>query len=233
MATTTIVLVHGAFADSSSWSRLYTELKGDGPAVLAPPNPLRGVTAGDGDYTKKFVEQIEGPVLLVGHSYGGAVITNAGVAENVVGLVYVNGFAPDEGEDLASLQAQFTPPAAGPFLRPADLPDGGQEFHLDPSGFHEVFCADLPAEDAEFMQIAQRPLSGFAFGEKAPVAAWHSSRPGDSLDGRRLDRPRARSLLLRADGRDRHRGRRRVPRRMLSQPAKVAEVVRSAARATQ
>lgn len=234
MATTTIVLVHGAFADSSSWSRLYTELKGDGPAVLAPPNPLRGVTAGDGDYTKKFVEQIEGPVLLVGHSYGGAVITNAGVAENVVGLVYVNGFAPDEGEDLASLQAQFTPPAAGPFLRPADLPDGGQEFHLDPSGFHEVFCADLPAEDAEFMQIAQRPLSGFAFGEKAPVAAWHSkptwgilSTADGSIDPglHHFSYERMGATVTEVDGAS------HVV--MLSQPAKVAEVVRSAARATQ
>ena len=98
MADPTIILVHGAFADASSWSRLYAELANDGLNVKAPPNPLRGVTAGDNEYTKSVIEQLDGPVLLVGHSYGGAVITAAGVAENVAGLVYVAGFAPDEVE---------------------------------------------------------------------------------------------------------------------------------------
>jgi pimeloyl-ACP methyl ester carboxylesterase len=173
MAAPTIVLVHGAFADASSWSRLYTELAKDDLTVLAPPNPLRSMTGGDAEYTKSVVTAIDGPVLLVGHSYGGAVITAAGDAENVVGLVYVNGFAPDVGEDLGSLQADFTPPAAGPYLTPGTLPDGGQEFHIAPAGFHEVFCADLSAEEAAFMAIAQRPLSAVSFGEKAAVAAWH------------------------------------------------------------
>jgi pimeloyl-ACP methyl ester carboxylesterase len=107
-AASTKVLVHGAFADASSWSRLYAELASDGLMIKAPPNPLRGVTAGDVDYTKCVIEQIDGPVLLVGHSYGGAVITASGVADNVVGLVvYVAAFAPDEGEDLGTLQSKF------------------------------------------------------------------------------------------------------------------------------
>jgi pimeloyl-ACP methyl ester carboxylesterase len=130
MANPTIVLVHGAFADASSWSRLYAELAGDGLAVKAPPNPLRGVTAGDAEYLKCFIGQIEGPVLLIGHSYGGAVITAAGVADNVVGLVYAAGFAPDEGEDLGTLQSNFPAPVAGPYIRPAPLPDGGTEFTI-------------------------------------------------------------------------------------------------------
>ena len=102
MTDPTIVLVHGAFADASSWSRLYAALAGDGLTVKAPPNPLRGVTVEDAEYAKGVIRQIEGPVLLVGHSYGGAVITAAGVADNVFGLVYVAAFAPDEGEDLAA-----------------------------------------------------------------------------------------------------------------------------------
>jgi pimeloyl-ACP methyl ester carboxylesterase len=146
MAEPTIVLVHGAFADASSWSRLYAELAGNGLAIKAPPNPLRGVTVEDAEYTKGVIEQIEGPVLLVGHSYGGAVISASGVADNVAGLVYVAGFAPDEGEDLAALQSNFPPPVAGPYIKPSPLPDGGTEFTIDSSGFHQAFCADLPAQ---------------------------------------------------------------------------------------
>jgi pimeloyl-ACP methyl ester carboxylesterase len=110
MADPTVVLVHGAFADASSWSRLYAELAGDGLMIKAPPNPLRGVAVEDGEYTKGVIEQIDGPVLLVGHSYGGAVITATGVTDNVVGLVYVAAFAPDEGEDLGTLQSNFPAP---------------------------------------------------------------------------------------------------------------------------
>jgi pimeloyl-ACP methyl ester carboxylesterase len=104
-AAPTIVLVHGAFADASGWSAVYDKLKDDGNTILAPPNPLRGVAV-DAAYIRGFVEQIDGPVLLVGHSYGGAVITVAGDAEQVVGLVYVAGFAPDAGENLGDLQAR-------------------------------------------------------------------------------------------------------------------------------
>jgi pimeloyl-ACP methyl ester carboxylesterase len=174
MADPTIVLVHGAFADASSWSRLYAELAGDGLKIKAPPNPLRGITVADAEYTNCVIEQIEGPVLLVGHSYGGAVITAAGVADNVAGLVYVAGFAPDEGEDLGTLQSNFPAPVAGPYVRHSPLPDGGAEFTIDPSGFHEAFCADLPDAEAAFMAISQRPLSGVAFGEKAPAPAWRT-----------------------------------------------------------
>src|SRR5215467_8301174 len=100
----TIVLVHGAFADSSSFRPLYDSLLGEDLTVISPPNPLRGMTGGDGDYLKCVIGEIDGPVLPVGHSYGGSVITAAGTAENVVGLVYISGFAPDKGENLTDLQ---------------------------------------------------------------------------------------------------------------------------------
>jgi pimeloyl-ACP methyl ester carboxylesterase len=231
MADPTIVLVHGAFADSSSWSRLYAELAGDGLTIKAPPNPLRGVTVADGEYTKCVIDQIQGPVLLVGHSYGGSVITAAGVADNVVGLVYVAGFAPDEGEDLGALQSKFPAPAAAPYIKPSPLPDGGTEFSLDPSGFHEVFCADLPDAEAAFMAISQRPLSGAAFSEKAPAAAWRR-RPSWGIlptadgaihpDVHRFSYDRMGATVTVVEGSS------HVV--MLSHPAVVADVVREAVR---
>jgi pimeloyl-ACP methyl ester carboxylesterase len=174
MADPTILFIHGAFADASSWRRLHHELTGDGLTIKAPPNPLRGISGGDAEYAESLIAQIDGPVLLVGHSYGGAVITAAGVADNVIGLVYVAAFAPDEGEDLQALQSKFPAPLAAPYVTPAPLPDGGTEFTIDPSAFHAVFAADLPADEAAFMAISQRPLSGVAFGEPAPTPAWRS-----------------------------------------------------------
>ena len=230
MAKPTIVLVHGAFADASSWRPLHDELRAttDGGAVLAPPNPLRGI-AHDAEYTKSLLSQIDGPVILVGHSYGGAVISAAGTADNVVGLVYVAAFAPDEGENLTDLQAPYAPPAAGPYFRPSALPDGGAEFSIDPSAFHEVFAADVPADVAAFMAISQRPLSGSAFGEPAPAAAWRS-RPTwaviPTADGainpdlHRFSYGRMGATMTEADGAS------HVV--MISQPAVVAGAVRQA-----
>jgi pimeloyl-ACP methyl ester carboxylesterase len=128
MAGPTIVLVHGAFADASSFRPLYDRLLEEDVTILAPPNPLRGLTGGDGEYIKKVVGEIDGPVLLVGHSYGGSVITAAGAAENVVGLVYISGFAPDEGENLTDLQSKFPAPAIIPYIREHELPEGAKEF---------------------------------------------------------------------------------------------------------
>jgi pimeloyl-ACP methyl ester carboxylesterase len=112
MAYPTIVLVHGAFADASGFRGLYDELLSQDVTVVAPPNPLRGLTGGDGEYLKAVIDEIGGPVLLAGHSYGGSVITAAGRADNVAGLVYISGFAPDEGENLTDLQSRF--PRRGP-----------------------------------------------------------------------------------------------------------------------
>jgi pimeloyl-ACP methyl ester carboxylesterase len=168
----TVVLVHGAFADASSMRALYDELLGQDLSMIAPPNPLRGLTGGDGDYLKGVIGEIDGPVLLVGHSYGGSVITAAGTADNVVGLVYISGFAPDEGENLTDLQSKFPAPGIIPFIVQHSLPDGGAEFTLAPDGFHESFCADIPDDEAAFYAISQRPLAGVALTEAAPAPAW-------------------------------------------------------------
>jgi pimeloyl-ACP methyl ester carboxylesterase len=174
MANPTIVLVHGAFADASGFRGLYDELLGEDVTVVAPPNPLRGLSGGDGEYIKAVIGGIGGPVLLVGHSYGGSVITAAGTADNVVGLVYISGFAPDEGENLTDLQSKFPAPGIIPYIVQHPLPEGGNEFTLAPEGFHESFCADIPAADAAFYAISQRPLAGVALTEAAPTPAWRS-----------------------------------------------------------
>ena len=174
MADPTIILVHGAFADASGFRGLYDELLGEDLTIVAPPNPLRGLSGGDGEYLEGVIDEIGGPVLLGGHSYGGSVITAAGTSDNVVGLVYISGFAPDEGENLTDLQSKFPAPGIIPYIVEHELPGGGKEFTLAPEGFHESFCADIPAADAAFYAISQRPLAGVALTEAAPTPAWRS-----------------------------------------------------------
>ena len=135
--TPTVVLVHGAFADASGWAGVISRLQAEGIPVMAPANPLRSVS-GDGAYIASVVNQIPGPVLLVGHSYGGVVISNASPqAANVVGLVYICAFIPDEGEALQGLAEQATDSLLGPALRPAQYPSGGEEpgveLYIDPA----------------------------------------------------------------------------------------------------
>jgi pimeloyl-ACP methyl ester carboxylesterase len=177
MPAPTIVLVHGAFADASSWSAVHAELHDDGLAILAPPVPLRGV-ASDAAYIASVVDQIEGPVLLVGHSYGGAVISNV-VDERVVGLVFVAAYALDEGESLGELQGRFADSALAANLRTAPFPiagaDDGTDVSVDPAAFGQVFAADVPVETTRFLAIAQRPLAASAFAEPAPAAAWKTT----------------------------------------------------------
>ena len=174
MASPTIVLVHGAFADASSWRPVADRLDGDGHTVLAPPNPLRGLRH-DAAYTGSVIDQLDGPVVLVGHSYGGAVITAAGISDKVVGLVYVAGVVPDEGESVNDLQGRFPSLAMGPLVQPLSLPDGSAELTIDPARFPEVFGADLPAADAAFMAISQRSISATAFDDPATAAAWRAT----------------------------------------------------------
>jgi pimeloyl-ACP methyl ester carboxylesterase len=176
-ASLTVVLVHGAFADASSWAGVIPLLQAANIAVLAPPNPLRGITH-DAAYIASFLQQLPGPVLLVAHSYGGAVITNAAShAANVRGLVYVCAFIPDEGETLQTLAAQATDSQVLPALRPLAYPTTApaapdQEFTIDPAAFHAVFCADLPAAQAAILAVSQRPLAGISFGEVTQQPAW-------------------------------------------------------------
>jgi pimeloyl-ACP methyl ester carboxylesterase len=172
----TVVLVHGAFADASGWAGVIGILQASGVAVTAPANPLRSVS-GDAAYLASVANQIPGPVLLVGHSYGGVVITNAAPqVASAVGLVYVAAFAPDEGETILDLAGQATDSLLGPNLRPAAFPnpDGseGHELYIDPANFHEVFCADLPDDLASAMAVSQRPGGEAGFGEPSGPAGW-------------------------------------------------------------
>jgi pimeloyl-ACP methyl ester carboxylesterase len=173
MSKPTIVLAHGAFGDASSWRPVYDRLAGDDSTILAPAIPLRGV-ASDASYLGAVIDQIDGPVVLVGHSYSGCVITVAGASDKVVGLVYVAGFAPDEGESITELQTRFPSviPGGSDFLQPRPLPDGGVEVSVDAQRFHDIFCADVPDADAAFMAHAQRPLLTAAFEDQATAAAW-------------------------------------------------------------
>jgi pimeloyl-ACP methyl ester carboxylesterase len=170
------VLVHGAFADASSWSDVITRLQANGVPVTAPANPLRGISA-DAAYIRSVIDQIEGPVVAVGHSYGGAVITNAATdAENVVGLVYVAAFAPDEGETLGSAAAASKDSILGTAQVPRRYPtaDGGSatEFFIDPAKARDVFAGDLSDEQAALIAATQRPVAEFAFSEQNGPPAW-------------------------------------------------------------
>jgi pimeloyl-ACP methyl ester carboxylesterase len=172
----TIVLVHGAFADASGFGGIITELSASDYRVLAPPNPLRSL-AGDAATVRAVVSAIDGPVVLVGHSYGGAVATQASAqADNVIGLVYLAAFTPDEGESCASVQAPFPASMLATTVAPTayDAPGaaGGPDLYISEDGFHQTFCADSPAELARVMYATQRPLAAAAFGENATAAGW-------------------------------------------------------------
>jgi pimeloyl-ACP methyl ester carboxylesterase len=176
-APLTVVFVHGAFADASGWNGVIERLQADGVQVTAPPNPLRGISI-DSAYIASFLDQIPGPVLAVGHSYGGAVLTNAATnANNVVGLVYVAAFAPDEGETLADIEGDSKDSVLNTALVPLQYPTGqgsetAVEFAIDPAKFHDVFAADLPAEQTAVMSATQRPIAELTFSEPSGVPAW-------------------------------------------------------------
>jgi pimeloyl-ACP methyl ester carboxylesterase len=173
----TVVLVHGAFADASGWNGVTERLQARGYTVIAPPNPLRGV-ASDAAYIRSFLSTIEGPIVLVGHSYGGFVITNAATGNpNVRALVYIAAFAPAEGDTVQALQSMRPGAKLGPAtldVRPYPLPDGtqGLEGSIKPSVFREVFAADLPRKLTTIMAASQRPASLATLGEPSGPPAW-------------------------------------------------------------
>ena len=210
MSDPTIVLAHGAFGDASSWRSVFDHLGRDEYTILAPAIPLRGV-ASDASYLGAVIDQIDGPVVLVGHSYSGCVITVAGASDKVVGLVYVAGFAPDQGESITDLQARFPSLAMGNFLQPTQLPDGSVEVSVDPQRFHDIFCADVPDADAAFMAHAQRPLATSAFedgGRRCCLA--REAVLGRVRDRGSSDRCRAAPLFVRSRRLQCDRGRRRL-----------------------
>lgn len=172
----TVVLVHGAFADGASFARVAAQLLADGAKVLVPAGPNRSLV-GDAAYLASVVRQIEGPVLLVGHSYGGAVITVAGVEENVVGLVYLAGYALDEGESLGELQGRFPESPLAQALAYSQFPvegsdEPGTDVSVDIAKFPEIFAPDVDPDLARVLAVSQRPLAGLAFAQPASAAAW-------------------------------------------------------------
>jgi pimeloyl-ACP methyl ester carboxylesterase len=178
-APLTVVLVHGAFADASGWNGVIERLQSSGVQVTAPANPLRGISI-DSAYIAGVLDQIPGPVLAVGHSYGGAVLTNAATnATNVVGLVYIAAFAPEEGEKLIEAEGTSKDSVLTTALVPSQYRTGhgaetAVEFSIDPAKFHDAFAGDLPPDETALMAATQRPVAELAFSEPNGVPAWKS-----------------------------------------------------------
>ena len=178
-STPTVLLVHGAFADGSIWAGVIPELQGAGIGVIAVANPLRTL-ASDAAYVASIAATIDGPVVLVGHSYGGAVITAAGAAAgNIAGLVYVTGYALDEGESALDICDRSPGSQLLAALRPRTFSDDSGdpcvELHIDHEMFPSLFAADLPRRTAAAAAAAQRPIVATAFAEKASAAAWKTT----------------------------------------------------------
>ncbi|MDU9030404.1 alpha/beta fold hydrolase [Pseudomonas mediterranea] len=169
----TVVLVHGAFADASSWNGVVKILEKDGYTVVSAANPLRSVKS-DGAAISALLGSIQSPVVLVGHSYGGNVISEAANDHaNVKALVYVSAFAPEAGETVAGLAGKFPGSTLGPTLAaPVVLADGGKDLYIQQGKFHDQFAADVPAAQAALMAANQRPVTEAALNEQAGAPAW-------------------------------------------------------------
>lgn len=168
----TIVLVHGAFAGTSSWDGVTKLLLGKGYHVVAVANPLRGLRS-DSEYLATLLKSIQGPIVLAGHSYGGCVISNA--AENnssVKALVFVAAVAPDEGESLVGLTGRFPGSTLVATLAPVSLPGGNKDLYVQQDKFPAQFAADLPEAEAKLLAVTQRPVTGSALNEPSGPTAW-------------------------------------------------------------
>ncbi|GIH20446.1 alpha/beta fold hydrolase [Rugosimonospora africana] len=230
----TVVLVHGAFADASSWSVVIAQLLAAGLDVRAVANPLRGLAA-DARYVADLASEVQGRVLLVGHSYGGAVITNAaGQLANAVGLAFITAFALEEGESLTAIVEQFPDTLMGPALRQtvvrAENGDKAVELSIDQSQFPAVFAADVPATTAAVMAVSQRPIGLAGFTEASGEPAWRqlpswflvaNNDQAIHVDAQRFMARRAGSHIAETAG---------SHAVMVSQPTAVADVILTAAR---
>ncbi|WP_129337018.1 alpha/beta fold hydrolase [Cellulomonas endophytica] len=176
--TPTVVLVHGAFAESASWNGVLEQLLADGYPVVATANPLRGLRQ-DADQLRTVLDRVDGPVVVVGHSYGGSVMSVAAHGHaGVRALVYVGSFLLEEGESTGELAGRFPGNELGSALEPVPVPDGAggtvTDLYIRPDRFREVFAADVPPEVARLMAATQRPITSEALEEKATAAAWRT-----------------------------------------------------------
>ncbi|SFY49475.1 alpha/beta fold hydrolase [Streptomyces sp. F-1] len=235
MPTPTVVLVHGAFTDTACWFGVVAELQSHGIPVVAPPNPLRGLVS-DAAHVASVVSRIDGPVVLVGHSYGGALITMAGTAENVIALVYVAACILQEGESLADVRDRFLATEVENSLRhwTYPVPGGGEavEVTITEEAFPSLFAADVSRTVVRVLASCQRPLAVSAFEEKTTAAAWRT-KPSWALvagadrvippDAERFGARRAGATVVEIDGASHAVA--------LSQPTAVARLIRDAVQA--
>jgi pimeloyl-ACP methyl ester carboxylesterase len=171
-STLTIILVHGAFAGADGWTDVVKNLKSAGHPVICVANPLRGLKT-DAAEVSAVIASITGPVILVGHSYGGMLISMAAVGKaNVKGLVFVGAFTPDAGESVVDLAGKFPGSTLGDSLHAVPLVNGGKDLYIAQAKYHQQFCADVPKAAAAIMATTQRPIAEAAILEKADGAAW-------------------------------------------------------------
>ena len=170
----TIVLVHGAFADASSWNGVVERLQRKGFPVVAVANPLRSLT-GDASYLRRVLASIDGPIVLAGHSYGGMVASQAALGNpNVKSLVYVAAFAPEQGESALELSNKFPGGTLGDTLQTIDIGDGSKDLVIQQDKYWQQFAADVSREDATLAAATQRPVNDTALTEKAGEPAWRT-----------------------------------------------------------
>lgn len=163
----TIVLVHGAFADATGWQAVIPLLQREGYKVVAVQNALASL-AGDVETTKRLIDAQTGPIVVVGHSYGGAVITGAAAGNaNVKALVYIAAFAPEPGEPVAAFLQKYPVD-----LGTAGVQDAAGYLTVDVAKFHDVFAADLPKSQTDVMAVTQKPINSAVFGQSVSAAAW-------------------------------------------------------------
>jgi pimeloyl-ACP methyl ester carboxylesterase len=230
-AKPTVLLVHGAFADSSSWNGVVAELLADGYPVVAAANPLRGVKS-DADYVTSIVNSIKGPVVLVEHSYGGSVITNVHGNGNVKALVYVSAFALEHGESSGEMSGRFPGSTLGAALAdPVALADGSKDLYIQQDKFGAQFAADVPAAQARLAAATQRPITEAALAEPSGAPAWKSLPSWHIYGDADKNIPPAAMAFLADRAKSKQtvvlKGASHVP--MISQPKAVAAIIKRAA----
>jgi pimeloyl-ACP methyl ester carboxylesterase len=228
----TIVLVHGAFADSSSWDGVTSQLLKDGYRVVATANPLKSVE-GDAADLSSLLASLDDDVVLVGHSYAGIVMSQAAAGvSNVKALVFVAGYAPEVGESAVAISTRFPEGTLGQALaKPVPQADGGKDLYIEPAKFWQQFAADVPELEARKMAATQRPIREAALSEAVTAAAWKTKPSWFIYGARDKNIPRSAQAFMAARAKARETvevaGASHVV--MISHPAKVAELIKRAA----